>query len=118
DTTRRGRAPGRAERMPFLDTLTRAIGPEHVLTDPDLLRSYEMDWMGRRLGHSRGVVRPVSTDQVAAMLRICHDQRVAVVTQGGNTGLVGGSLPVSGEVHPSTGRLAGAPALDHAAAQV
>lgn len=82
--------------MTFEAALRSAVGPEHVLTDPDLRASYETDWTGRFSGESRAVVRPATTAEVAAVLEACAKARVAVVVQGGNTGLVGGSVPAAG----------------------
>jgi FAD/FMN-containing dehydrogenase len=73
--------------------LSVAVGPEHVLVDPDLRASYETDWTGRFSGTSRAVVRPASATQVAQVLQACANARVCVVIQGGNTGLVGGGVP-------------------------
>ncbi len=64
-----------------------------------------IDWTGHWVGRTRAVVRPADTEQVAAVLRVCHRAGVAVVPQGGNTGLVGGSVPMEGEVVLSTARL-------------
>jgi FAD/FMN-containing dehydrogenase len=69
------------------------VGPEHVLTDPDVTASYATDWTGRFRGEATLVVRPADHDQVAAVLLRCAEVGVAVVPQGGNTGLVGGSVP-------------------------
>jgi len=73
-----------------------AIGSEHVLLDADLRASHETDWTGRFTGTSRAVVRPATTNEVAAVLAVCCEARVPVVVQGGNTGLVGGSVPAAG----------------------
>jgi FAD/FMN-containing dehydrogenase len=73
-----------------------AVGSEHVLADPELRASYETDWTGRFTGPSRVVVRPGTTDQVARVLAVCAEAGAAVVVQGGNTGLVGGSVPGPG----------------------
>lgn len=59
--------------------------------------------MGKYRGRGRCVLRPRSTAQVSALLRHCSARRLAVVPQGGNTGLVGGSVPVHDEVVLSTG---------------
>lgn len=69
------------------------MGAAHVLVDPDVVAGYTTDWTGRFTGPARLVVRPGSADEVAAVLRACADAGVAVVVQGGNTGLVGGSVP-------------------------
>jgi FAD/FMN-containing dehydrogenase len=77
----------------FLDTLRAAVGASHVLTDPDLRASYETDWTRRWRGEALAVVRPATTDEVIAVLLACAAAGAAVIPQGGNTGLVGGSVP-------------------------
>ena len=77
----------------LLDALRAAVGPTHVLTDPDLRAGYETDWTGRWHGTSVAVVRPASTDEVVAVVRACAAAGAAVIPQGGNTGLVGDSVP-------------------------
>lgn len=81
------------------------VGERHVLTDPDLKRPYERDWTGRFGGDAHMVVRPRSTTEVALVLSTCRAAGVAVVPQGGNTGLVGGGVPRGGEVLLSLRRL-------------
>ncbi|MGI9643727.1 MAG: FAD-binding oxidoreductase [Ilumatobacteraceae bacterium] len=76
--------------------LRSIVGTEHVLVDADLRAGHETDWTGRYSGTALAVVRPASTEEVAAVLQYCNEQRVAIVTQGGNTGLVGGGVPRSG----------------------
>lgn len=78
---------------PLLAALRAAVGADHVLTDADLRATYETDWTGRWRGEALAVVRPAATDQVAAVLRACAAAGASVVPQGGNTGLVGGSVP-------------------------
>jgi FAD/FMN-containing dehydrogenase len=102
----------------LLADLRGAVGDAHVLADPDLRRSYEGDWTGRFAGSAAAVVRPASTDEVAAVLRVCAAHGVAVQVQGGNTGLVGGSVPAGGEVLLSLTRLTRLDAVDRSAAQV
>ena len=77
----------------LLRDLRDAVGDAHVLTDPDLRASYETDWTRRWHGEATAVVRPADTDQVAAAVTACIDHGAAVIPQGGNTGLVGGSVP-------------------------
>jgi FAD/FMN-containing dehydrogenase len=76
----------------LLDALCRAAGAAQVLTDGDLT-AYELDWRKRYRGRALAVVRPASTAEVAAVVRACAEHRVGLVAQGGNTGLVGGSVP-------------------------
>jgi FAD/FMN-containing dehydrogenase len=97
--------------------LVRAVGERHVLDDPDLTASYESDWTGRFRGRSAAVVRPASTAEVAAVLRECTAAVVPVVPQGGNTGLVGGSVPRDGDVVLSTLRLTDECVIDAAASE-
>ncbi|MGZ6791791.1 MAG: FAD-binding oxidoreductase [Mycobacteriales bacterium] len=98
--------------------LREVVGAEHVLVDDDLKASYETDWTGRFTGKALYVVRPRTTDEVAAVLRICHDAGAKVVVQGGNTGLVGGGVPAGGEVLLSLARLTDLGEVDVASAQV
>lgn len=102
----------------FVDRLRDTVGAAHVVVDPDLTASYARDWTGRFVGHTPAVVRPGSTDEVSAVLRQCQRDGVEVVPQGGNTGLVGGGVPLSGEVVLSTRRLDRLDAVDEAARQV
>jgi FAD/FMN-containing dehydrogenase len=98
--------------------LQAVVGADHVLEDADLKASYETDWTGRFTGSALCVVRPRDTQQVAAVLRICHALGAKVVVQGGNTGLVGGGVPAGGEVLLSLTRLNELGEVDLAAAQV
>ncbi|HYN57100.1 MAG TPA: FAD-binding oxidoreductase [Motilibacterales bacterium] len=64
-----------------------------VVTDPDQLAGHCVDWTGRWRGPALGAVRPRTTEQVAAVLLAARAAGVVVQVQGGNTGLVGGSVP-------------------------
>jgi FAD/FMN-containing dehydrogenase len=79
---------------------------------------YETDWTGRFSGAARMVVRPASTEEVAAVVAACADHGAAMVPQGGNTGLVGGGVPRGGEVVLSLARLDDLGEVDVATAQV
>lgn len=98
--------------------LCEAVGESHVLLDPSVTASYETDWTRRFSGHARCVVRPADTKQVSSVLQLCGLHGVAVVTQGGNTGLVGGGVPTDGEVVLSTSRLRAISPVDAEANQV
>jgi len=74
------------------DDLRRIVGDAHVLTG-DLATGYEVDWSRRFGGPSLCVVRPGSTAEVSAVMRCLHQAGIAVIPQGGNTGLVGGGVP-------------------------
>jgi FAD/FMN-containing dehydrogenase len=91
--------------MDLQHALAELVGAKHVLSDPDLRSSYERDYTGRYGGAARCVVRPADTSEVAAVMSACARHRAAVVPQGGNTGLVGASVPRGGEVVVSLERL-------------
>jgi FAD/FMN-containing dehydrogenase len=76
----------------LLDDLRAAVGPAHVLDSGDL-SAWEVDWRKRYRGRALAVVRPGSTDEVAAVVKACTTHGTAIVAQGGNTGLVGASIP-------------------------
>jgi FAD/FMN-containing dehydrogenase len=89
-----------------------------VLTDPDLVASYTGDWTGRFRGATSAVVRPGSVAEVAEVVRRCRAHGVPLVPQGGNTGLVGGGVPLHGEVVLSLRRLGAPPEADPVAGQL
>jgi FAD binding domain len=62
------------------------------------LASYNNDWMQKYCGRATTVLKPKTTDQVSKIVRHCNERRIAIVPQGGNTGLVGGSVPINDEV--------------------
>jgi len=62
------------------------------------IEQYNADWMGKYRGGSTTVLRPQTTEQVSKIMRHCHERRIGVVPQGGNTGLVGGSVPLKDEL--------------------
>lgn len=89
----------------LLNDIIAVVGFDHCLTDPDLRASYEVDWTGRYRGQTPAVLRPGSTEELAAVLALCHEARQPVVVQGGNTGMVGGGVPLAGELVVSVARL-------------
>ncbi|MCZ2111816.1 MAG: FAD-binding oxidoreductase [Dehalococcoidia bacterium] len=103
---------------PLAVRLAAVVGDSHVICDADLLASYETDWTRRYHGSARLVVRPGSTSEVAAVLRICTDAGAAIVAQGGNTGLVGGGVPRDGEIVLSLQRLTRIEPVDSIAGEV
>ena len=98
--------------------LARIVGDAHVLTDPSVVDRYTIDWTNRFSGMTPAVVRPASLDEVVAVVRWCDDNGVAVVPQGGNTGLVGGGVPLDGEVVLSLTRLDAITDIDATAGQL
>ena len=87
----------------LLRQFAAVVGQSHVLTG-DAAAGYAVDWTGGFTGHAPAVLRPAGTAEVAALLGLCADAGVAVVPQGGNTGLVGGGVPLHGEVVLSSAR--------------
>ncbi|NJD25420.1 MAG: FAD-binding oxidoreductase [Betaproteobacteria bacterium] len=78
---------------PLVNLLAGIVGAAHVLTAPDDLAPYLVDWRGRYRGAARCVVRPGSTAEVATVVRTCVEAGVAIVPQGGNTSLCGAATP-------------------------
>jgi FAD/FMN-containing dehydrogenase len=81
---------------PVLDPIAKLsaiVGSEHVIVKATDQAPYLTDWRGRYTGRALAVVQPASVTEVAAVVTWCADHRVAIVPQGGNTGLVGGATP-------------------------
>ena len=96
-----------------LAALADSIGAANVLTGADA-EPYLCDWRGRYRGQAACVLRPGSTAEVAACVALCRRENLAIVPQGGNTGLVGGATPcgTGGEVVLSLARMQRIRALD------
>jgi len=77
----------------FLENCRAAIGANYVITELADMASYLTDWRQRFTGKALAIVKPGSTEEVAAIVRLCHASGVPIVPQGGNTGLVLGSVP-------------------------
>jgi FAD/FMN-containing dehydrogenase len=73
--------------------LHAVLGDAGLLADAERMHSYLSDWRGAYRGQAALVLRPASTEEVAAVVRLCAEAGVALVPQGGNTGLCGGSIP-------------------------
>ncbi|UYO50066.1 FAD-binding oxidoreductase [Rhodopseudomonas palustris] len=84
---------------------TAIVGDKHALTDPLELEAYITEERNLYRGHSPLVLRPGSTEEVVAICKLANETRVALVPQGGNTGLVGGQTPHNGEVVISLKRM-------------
>jgi len=76
----------------LLGALRAIVGDRHAFAEGDLT-PWELDWRKRYRGKARAVVRPASTAEVAQVVRACARAGSPIVAQGGNTGLVGGSVP-------------------------
>lgn len=78
----------------FIAALQALLGAPHCLVDTPGMAPYLSDWRGRYRGNALAVVRPQDTAQVASVVRLCGAAGVAIVPQGGNTGLCGGATPL------------------------
>jgi FAD/FMN-containing dehydrogenase len=77
----------------FINACIDAIGATHVLTEAHDTASFLTDWRKRYRGEACAVLLPANTEEVAKLVRLAREYRVAIVPQGGNTGLVGGATP-------------------------
>ena len=83
-----------------------------VISDPDTLDGMNTDWLSRWKGGAQLALKPQTTEQVSKVLKYCNERRLAVVPQGGNTGLVGGSIPVFDEIILSLSAMSSVIAFD------
>lgn len=97
------------KRLPFkeldesdLSYFKSILAPHNIITDDHDLVPFNNCWRNLDHGFSKLALLPSSTEQVSKILRYCNEKKIAVVPQGGNTGLVGGSVPLFDEVIVST----------------
>lgn len=79
--------------MSVLEKIREAVGPKGFLDSPEAMEPHLVEWRGLFRGNAAAVVKPASTDEVAAVVRLCAEAKLPIVPQGGNTGLVGGGVP-------------------------
>ncbi|KAK5112280.1 hypothetical protein LTR85_011552 [Meristemomyces frigidus] len=97
-----------AEDVKFFKEL---LGSESAIIDgvnqdaSEDLEAFNADWMRKYRGQTKVVLKPESTEQVSKIMKYCNDNLLAVNPQGGNTGLVGGSVPVFDEIVINLGRM-------------
>ncbi|HUO01308.1 MAG TPA: FAD-binding oxidoreductase [Rhizomicrobium sp.] len=89
----------------IFEQLKAASGPNGFSEDQQELAPYLEEWRGRTHGKCALLLKPQTTEQVSAILAICHQNGMPIVPQGGNTGLVGGQIPLHGEVLLSLKRM-------------
>ncbi|WP_341520060.1 FAD-binding oxidoreductase [Pseudomonas sp. G.S.17] len=77
----------------LIQALEQVVGQAGLIHDAERMQSYLSDWRNAYRGQAALVVRPASTAEVAEVVRLCREAGVALVPQGGNTGLCGGSIP-------------------------
>ena len=88
----------------LLNRLKALVGPLGWTDDPEILAPRLVEWRDRWSGATPLMLSPASTQETAAIVRLCAAEGVALTVQGGNTGLVGGQIP-QGEVLLSTRRM-------------
>lgn len=77
----------------FLILCRQTIGTGYVITDESDALPFVTDWRQRATGKALAILRPGSTSEVAELVKLCQRFSVSIVPQGGNTGLVLGSIP-------------------------
>ncbi|MBD1545432.1 FAD-binding oxidoreductase [Roseibium aggregatum] len=81
----------------LISRLRDIVGAENTLTQDADTVAYTTDWTQQHAGAAIAVVRPANTDEVSAIVRLCAASEVAIVPQGGRTGLCGGGVPIAGQ---------------------
>ncbi|EHJ93630.1 FAD-binding oxidoreductase [Vreelandella boliviensis] len=94
-----------------LEALRAIVGPSHVLTGDDV-QSRRVDWMTGAPCQAGAIVRPADTEQVAAVMKACHNAQQPVVTHGGLTGLVHGAEASPDELVISLERMSAIEEID------
>src|ERR1700686_5077453 len=85
--------------------LRAIVGERGLITSPEELHTYECDGLTAFRAMPRGVLLPKSTEEVQAIVRVCHRERMPFVARGSGTGLSGGALPVENGIVISLARM-------------
>jgi FAD/FMN-containing dehydrogenase len=80
----------------FLAETAALLGSRGLTSDSDLMEPWLTDWRGRFTGRALAMASPASTDEVAALVRLCAHHGVPIVPQGGNSSMSGGATPDEG----------------------
>src|SRR5262245_32541426 len=78
---------------PLLERIRAVVGAQGLITAAHDMEPYIADWRGFFRGATPAIVRPASTAEVAAVVKICAETGTGIVPQGGNTGMSGGATP-------------------------
>jgi FAD/FMN-containing dehydrogenase len=89
----------------ILARLREAAGPGGFSEDPQEIAPHLVEWRSKFQGRTPLLLKPHTTAEVSRILAICHQTRAPIVPQGGNTGLVGGQIPLNGEILLSLTRM-------------
>ena len=95
----------RAPASELLSRFAAIVGEKYAVTDPAVLAPFLVEGRGLYQGRSAMLLRPGSVGEVAAILKLANETGTPLVPQGGNTGLVGGQIPLDGELLLSLTRL-------------
>jgi len=95
----------RAPEPDLLSRFARIVGDKYAITDPAALEPFLNEGRGFYHGRTHMMLRPGSVTEVSAILNLANETRTPLVPQGGNTGLVGGQIPLNGELILSLTRL-------------
>ena len=95
----------RAPEPDLLSRFARIVGDKYAITDPAVLEPFLNEGRGFYHGRTHMMLRPGSVTEVSAILNLANETRTPLVPQGGNTGLVGGQIPLNGELILSLTRL-------------
>lgn len=82
----------RDSELDHIHALTELVGANALRTGSDAA-AHLTDWRGRHKGRAMAIVQPASTEEVARVVSYCHQNRIAIFPQGGNTSLCAGSVP-------------------------
>lgn len=85
--------------------LLEIVGPQGFSEDPQEIAPHLVEWRSKYHGHATLLLKPRTTEEVSRVLALCNETRTPLVPQGGNTGLVGGQIPLHGEILLSLSRL-------------
>lgn len=102
----------------FTQRLLDTLGPDLVALGEDIAERYQSDWAGQPQTCPLALVRPRNTEQVSALMALCHAAGVPVVPQGGRTGISGAAHPRADAVALSLERMTRIEAVDGEAAQI
>lgn len=104
--------------LDLIEQFQKIIGNDYVLVDEESRTNYGHDETERLLFPPQVVVRPRTTEEISAIMKLCNQHRVQVTPRGGGTGLSGGALPYLGGVLISTDRMNSILSIDERNGQV
>jgi len=79
--------------MSIIEKFRDIVGSKGLITEPVDMQGYLSEWRDKYVGKAAAILLPKTTEEVSALVRICAEKNISIVPQGGNTSLVGGSIP-------------------------